>query len=385
MKKNALLAALLALLILTGCQRQQPDTQLPEPEVMEETPEAAQETPEQTSEQPTEREEIPDLSTPETARTEQERQALDARLFYATVCTCRMEDSARWHLRALGIEADAPSEDFSAAMEVFERALCAYSEDTFMDDAFWLIDTKRYGLELQFWKYDAGGHPDRLSCTAAFYWEPGMEDAGLLGEDLLLYTLDWAPCAEDASEEARTRLQEQYEQRLRDFSSGTGWRASLAPDGDLALTALDPENGASIYYAHDTMRGAMLFREEDLPAVTNDEAFRALAGVAFDESVMKVEGQTLLRGFLASALYSEEAEDFLPWDGPRPVFSFDDIRLAYDLKNAFRPFLNELRADEAARAAFLTSGPWTLFYDGGAQFHLANEAGEEIALSAPLP
>ena len=54
MKKNALLAALLALLILTGCQRQQPDTQLPEPEVMEETPEAAQETPEQTSEQPTE-------------------------------------------------------------------------------------------------------------------------------------------------------------------------------------------------------------------------------------------------------------------------------------------------------------------------------------------
>ena len=378
MKRNALFAALLALLMLTGCQKKQlPEIRLPEPEVTEEAPEAVQETPEQAPEWSAEPEELP-----ETARAEQ---ALDARLLYATVCTCRMEDSARWHLRELGVEADAPSEDFSAAMDAFERALCAHSEEAFLDDAFWLIDTKSFGLELQFWKYDADGHPDSFSCTAAFYWEPGMEDAELLGEDLLLHTLDWALCTQDASEATRTRAQEQYEQRLQDASSGTGWRVSLAPDGNLALMALDPENGASIYYAYDTMRGRMLFREADLPAVTNDEAFQALVGVTFDESVIKPEGQTLLRGFLASALYSGETEDFLPWDGPRPVFSFDDMRLAYDLKNAFRPFLNELRADEAAKAAFLTAGPWTLFYDGGAEFHLANGAGEKIALSGPLP
>ena len=378
MKRNALFAALLALLMLTGCQKKQlPEIRLPEPEVTEEAPEAVQETPEQAPEQSAESE--------ETSETTSAEQAIDARLFYTTVCTCRMEDSARWHLRELGVEADAPSGDFSAAMDAFERALCAHPEEAFLDDAFWLIDTKSYGFELQFWKYDANGHPDSFSCTAAFYWEPGMEDAELLGEDLLLHTLDWALCTQDASEEARTRAQEQYEQRLQDASSGTGWRVSLAPDGDLAITALDPENGASIYYAYDTMHGRMIFRDEDLPAVTNDEAFQALAGVMFDESVIKPEGQTLLRGFLASALYAEGSEDFLPWDGPRPVFSFDDMRLAYDLKNAFRPFLNELRTDEAAKDAFLTAGPWTLFYDGGAEFRLANGAGEEIALSAPLP
>ena len=47
-------------------------------------------------------------------------------------------------------------------------------------------------------------------------------------------------------------------------------------------------------------------------------------------------------------------------------------------------FLEELRADEAAKSTFLESGPWTLFYDGGAEFHLANGAGEKITLSAPL-
>ena len=34
---------------------------------------------------------------------------------------------------------------------------------------------------------------------------------------------------------------------------------SLAPDGTLALTALDPEHGASIYYAHDVMLEPMIF------------------------------------------------------------------------------------------------------------------------------
>ncbi len=205
----------------------------------------------------------PELPVRESAP--EETQTLHERLFYASVCTCLMEDSARWHLLQLGMETDAPGDVFSGAMDAFGRALSAYPGDTFMDDAFWLIDTKYQGLELQFWKYNSSGHPDRLSCTAAFYWEPGMTDADLLGEDLLLHTLDWASCTKDASEEERTRIQEQYEHLLPDFSSGTGWRVSLAPDGTLALTALDPEHGASIYYAHDVVHEPMIFRGEDLP------------------------------------------------------------------------------------------------------------------------
>lgn len=65
------------------------------------------------------------------------------------------------------------------------------------------------------------------------------------------------------------RIQEQYERLLPDFSSDTGWRVSLAPDGTLALTALDPEHGASIYYAHDVMLEPMIFRSVDLPIGTN--------------------------------------------------------------------------------------------------------------------
>ena len=44
---------------------------------------------------------------------------------------------------------------------------------------------------------------------------------------------------------------------------------SLAPDGTLALTARDPEHGASIYYAHDVMLAPMIFRSVDLPIGTN--------------------------------------------------------------------------------------------------------------------
>lgn len=44
---------------------------------------------------------------------------------------------------------------------------------------------------------------------------------------------------------------------------------SLAPDGTLALTTLDPEHGASIYYAHDVMLEPMIFRSVDLPIGTN--------------------------------------------------------------------------------------------------------------------
>lgn len=65
------------------------------------------------------------------------------------------------------------------------------------------------------------------------------------------------------------RIQEQYERLLPDFSSDTGWRVSLAPDGTLALTALDPEHGASIYYAHDVMPEPMIFRSVALPIGTN--------------------------------------------------------------------------------------------------------------------
>ena len=198
-----------------------------------------------------------------------EDRTLQDRLFYASVCTCLMEDSARWHLLKLGTETDTPGDVFSGAMDAFGRALSVYPGDTFMDDAFWLIDTEYQGLELQFWNYNSSAHPGRLSCTAAFYWEPGMTDADLLGEDLLLSTLNWASCTKAASEEERTRIQEQYERLLPDFSSGTGWRVSLAPDGALALTALDPEQGASIYYAHDVIHEQMIFRSEDLPAGTN--------------------------------------------------------------------------------------------------------------------
>ena len=64
-------------------------------------------------------------------------------------------------------------------------------------------------------------------------------------------------------------MQEQYERLLPGFSSDTGWRVSLAPDGTLALTALDPEHGASIYYAHDVMPEPMIFCSVDLPIGTN--------------------------------------------------------------------------------------------------------------------
>ena len=348
MKK--LLAALLALLLLTGCQEKktQAEITLPEPPMQE------------------------------TASTEQERKTLDTRLFSATVCTCLTEDSTRWHLRELGIKADAPSEEFSTAMEAFRQALSVqYTADT-----FWLIDTREGGFALQFWKVDEESHAGNFSCTDALYWEPGMDQASPIGESLVLDLLYFAPCAAGAPEEERTRIEEKYERLSEDHASDTGWRVSLAQDGKLALMALDPERGGELFYACSQTSGALVRNAGDVPEGVNDELYQALCGVDFDERVIASEEENLLRGFLASSLYTY---DFIPWDGPYPVERLDDVYLAYDLKNALWPLLKELRADETQAEDFLKNSPWTLFYDGGATFHLTNEAGQNIELSAPLP
>lgn len=309
---------------------------------------------------------------------EQERKTLDTRLFFATVCTCMTEDSARWHLRELGVEADAPSEDFSAAMEAFRSALPAqYAEDT-----FWLIDTEEGGLTLQFWRFDEGSHPGHFSCADALYWEPGMEQATPIKENLVLDRLYFASCTADAPEEDRTRVEETYERLSAAYDSSTGWRVSLAQDGKLSLLALDPERGGEMFYTYRQTSGSLVWSAENLPQGTNDELYRALCGVTFDERVIASEEENLLRGFLASSLWSG---DFIPWDGPCSVATFDDVRLAYDLKNAFWPLLEQLRADKAQAEDFLRNGPWTLFYDGGASFHLTNSEGRTIEVSAPLP
>ena len=342
--------ALLALLLLTGCQetKTQAEITLPEPPMQQ------------------------------TASTEQERKTLDTRLFSATVCTCLTEDSTRWHLRELGIKADAPSENFSAAMEAFRKSLPVQ----YAADMLWLIDTRDEGFVLQFWKFDEGSHPGYFSCTDALYWEPGMEKASPIGENLVLNLLYWAPCTAGAPEEERTRTEENFERLSVDHASGTGWRVSLAQDGKLALMALDPERGGELFCVCSQTSGPLVWSSEDVPEGVNDELYRALCGVDFDESVIASEEETLLRGFLASSLYTY---DFIPWDGPCPVERFDDVYLAYDLKNAFWPLLREFRANEAQAEDFLKNGPWMLFHDGGVSFHLTNEEGRIIEISAPLP
>lgn len=358
--RRVIILALLLALVLTGCREKKPqaESMLSKPEMS--APEHAAEPP-----------------MPETAQTEQERQTLERRLFSATVCTCKIEDSARWHLQARGIEADAPSADFSAAMEAFRKTL--FVKDA--QDTFWLIEATAGGMELQFWKYDDGNHPGRLSCVEALFWEHGMEMATRIEKSLVLDQLRWASCAADAPEKERARIEQAYERHSPNHFSGTGWRASLAPDGKLALMALDPERGGALFYPCSQTDGAMIWNSEDVPQGVNDELYRALCSVDFDESVIAAGERNLLRGFLASSLWTD---DFIPWDGPRPVNTFDGMYLAYDLKNALQPLLNELRADESQAKDFL-SGSWTLFHDGGASFHLTNEEGQSIELSAPLP
>lgn len=353
--------ALMALLLLTGCQEKKTQAEIPLPEP-----------------EPPVTEQSPEPPMPQTARTQQERKTMDARLFSATVCTCLMEDSARWHLRELGIEAVAPSEDFSAAMEAFRALLpVQYAEDT-----FWLIDKRGDGLTLQFWKFDEGSHAGYFSCTDALYWESGTACASPIGESLVLDLLYFSPCAANAPEEERTRVEENYARLSENHASVAGWRVSLAPDGKLALMALDPERGGELFYACSQTSGPLVWKTGDVPEGENDELYRALCGVNFDESVVAADEQNLLRGFLASSLY---AHDFIPWDGPRPVESFNDVNLAFDLKNAFWPLLRDFRADEAQAEDFLKNGPWRLFHDSGAAFRLTNEEGRSIEISAPLP
>lgn len=98
-------------------------------------------------------------------------EVLQNRLEHASLCSCLMEQGARWYLIRIGTleetQTDAP---FLAAVAAFETALTTQPEQfsTVEKDTLWLLDSvPEGGYALHFLQADSGGIA--RSCRTLFY------------------------------------------------------------------------------------------------------------------------------------------------------------------------------------------------------------------------
>ncbi len=302
---------------------------------------------------------------------------LQKRLEHASLCSCLMEQGARWHLIQMGAleetEEDAP---FLSALAAFEEALTANVEDfaAVAEDTLWLLDSMPWnGLELQFLQV---GPENTLNCRSLVF---DGETVSWQAEPELWDSPHWAVCADAATDNERQRILDMYDRLSGDDLLQRSWRVSMAHGGQLALTALSMDWAqADVYYPAAQTSGKLVLNTGDIVTVQADDLLLECLRTMPDGSVVDADEVTLLRGFLAVSL---QGDDVPRWDAPVPLRS--EFSRFYDVKNAFLLLLRDLRADETLAAEFLARENWVLIWDAGFEYTLIAQ-GTEDALTAHL-
>lgn len=302
---------------------------------------------------------------------------LQKRLEHASLCSCLMEQGARWHLIQMGAleetEEDAP---FLSALAAFEEALTANAEDfaAVAEDTLWLLDSMPgNGLKLQFLQ---AGPENTLNCRSLVF---DGETVSWQTEPELWDSPHWAVCVDAATDNERQRILDMYDRLSGDDLLQRSWRVSMAHGGQLALTALSMDWAqADVYYPAAQTSGKLVLNTGDIVTVQADDLLLECLRTMPDGSVVDADEVTLLRGFLAVSL---QGDDVPRWDAPVPLRS--EFSRFYDVKNAFLLLLRDLRADETLAAEFLVRESWVLIWDAGFEYTLIAQ-GTEDALTAHL-
>lgn len=301
---------------------------------------------------------------------------LQKRLEYASLCSCLMEQGARWHLIQVGTleetEEDAP---FLSALAAFEEALTAHPKEfaTVAEDTLWLLDSgPEGGITLQFLQT---GPENTLSCRSLVFdgetvsWQKEAEQWD---------SPHWAVCANATTDAERQRILERYDNLSRDDLQSRFWRVSMTHGNGLALTALSMDEAwADVFYPVAQMGGRLLLNAEDIVPTEADELALSCLRVTPDSSVVDADEITLLRSFLAASLLARD----IPWDAPVPLSS--EYSCFYNVRNALLLLLRDLRADDTLKEAFLCRENWILTWDAGFEYILTAQ-GTQDSLTAHL-
>lgn len=303
---------------------------------------------------------------------------LQKRLEHASLCTCLMEQGARWHLMQVGAleetEEDAP---FLSAIAAMEEELTARPEDfgTVAEDTLWLLDSApEGGFVLEF--IQAGPEENTVSCRSLVF---DGKSTHYQAEAELLESLYFSGCADTATEEEHQRILDMYDRLSGDDLLQRSWRVSMAHGGQLALTALSMDWAqVDVYYPAAQTSGKLVLNTGDIVTVQADDLLLECLRTMPDGSVVDADEVTLLRGFLAVSL---QGDDVPRWDAPVPLRS--EFSRFYNVKNAFLLLLRDLRADETLAAEFLARESWVLIWDAGFEYTLIAQ-GTEDALTVHL-
>lgn len=370
-KRDVILAvAFAALLILSACSKlasvrqEDADTLISKPEqdiTSDVQPELVPE-PEQESKDTA----LPEQDDPAAPQEEPEEQhfpmpspeVLKLRLQNASVCTCLMEEGARWRLVQLGVTERDSEDAFLSALDAMEAALTAHPEDfaAVAENTAWLLDRAPDGsLALHFLQADQAGS---VSCRSLVF--DGV-DVTWQSDALRLESLYWAPCSNRASDGERQRIQEEYEQFSGTFPSYF-WRVSLESNDKLALTRMSIDDAqASVSHHNAYTDGPLIVNAEDIkPWKEVDELLLTCIRMTPDSSVVRADEIILLRAFLAQELLKNDDVIWI-WDTPVPQQT--EYSMFYMVRNALELFLRDLRADDTLKEAFLLRADWTLSWD----------------------
>lgn len=302
---------------------------------------------------------------------------LQTRLEHASLCSCLMEQGARWHLIQAGTleetQTDAP---FLAAIDALEEALTAQPEEfsNVAEDTLWLLDsTPEGGYVLQFLQVGADG--SAVSCRSLVF---DGETTRYSSEPELLESPCWSTCADAAPETEQQKLLERYNRLCADEPEARFWRVSMVHGSELALGALSMTAAeADVYYPAAQTHGRLILNAGDIEPTQLDALALACLRVTPDDSVVDADEVWLLRGFLAESIGTDE----LSWDVPISLRT--EYSRFYEVKNALLLLLRDLRADDALKEAFLSREDWTLSCEGGSE-HTLTARGTQDSLTAHL-
>lgn len=378
MKKCCLFLFSLLLLMLCACAKKPIEAAPVQAEMPTQTTPDAQDAPEVTDEQPAHQKGGENGTQDEKQNATITPELLQKRLEHASLCSCLMEQGARWHLIQVGAFAEtAEDAPFLSTLAAMEAELTAHPEKfaAVAEDTLWLLDSKpEGGLELQFLQ---AGLDNTVICRSLVFDGEGTR---YQAEAELLESPYFSSCTEGAAEEERQQTLETCDCLSEDDLQPRFWRVSIATDSQLSLAAFSFSDAqATSFHAFPSGQpsGKLILNASDIVTEEPDELVLACLRMNLDECGVGEGDIMLLRGFLA--MHLPDGGSF--WDEPGPTDS--DYSWFYDVRNALQLFLRDLRADETLAAEFLARESWVLIWDAGFEYTLIAQ-GTEDALAAHL-
>lgn len=304
-------------------------------------------------------------------------EVLKLRLQNASVCTCLMEEGARWRLITAGaLTPDTQDEAFLQALKAISNNFSEHPEQyaPFVNNTLWLLESSNDGLLLHFLQAVDG---NTVKCQTLLCGSAGVQ----LSEAPEICTEYYLSACANASNGAEEEFSYALNEDSFVYISGL-------PDDALAVAILHfSDKDAWRNYPFGSISGDMILSPADIPSPTmDDDLHRAALQVQYDTDTICDADKIRLSAFVDIFLCAPDRDSHILWDAPAPIATatHEALSYSYEVKNAMLTLVRELERDDALKSAFLMRKTWTLCRDGMFNFCLQATDYSLSALTAHI-